>query len=50
MIVESNLSVFAQERDGDLEEEEQRQEENDQLRKQFAKAANAFHSWLTETR
>ena len=27
-----------------------RQEENDQLRKEFAKHANAFHGWLTETR
>ncbi|XP_041369234.1 spectrin alpha chain-like isoform X2 [Gigantopelta aegis] len=45
-----NLQKILKERDGDLEEEEQRQEENDQLRKQFAKAANAFHTWLTETR
>ena len=42
--------VLAQERDTDLEREERRQEENDQLRKQFAQAANAFHAWLTETR
>ena len=39
-----------QERDLDLSNEQQRQEENDQLRKQFAQAANAFHGWLTETR
>ncbi|WAR30789.1 SPTCA-like protein [Mya arenaria] len=39
-----------QERDVDLANEQQRQEENDQLRKQFAGAANAFHAWLTETR
>lgn len=39
-----------QERDSDLDKEEHRQEENDQLRKQFAQAANAFHSWLTQTR
>ena len=38
------------ERDVDLANEQQRQEENDQLRKQFAQAANAFHAWLTETR
>ena len=30
--------------------EQQRQEENDVLRKQFAQAANAFHQWLTDTR
>ena len=42
--------LLAQERDTDLEREERRQEENDQLRKQFAQAANAFHAWLTETR
>ena len=46
----SKCCVFSQERDADLECEERRQEENDQLRKQFAQAANAFHSWLTETR
>jgi hypothetical protein len=33
-----------------LEDEHKRQNENDQLRKQFAQAANAFHSWLTATR
>merc|ERR1711915_1088842 len=30
--------------------EEVRQEENDKLRKEFARHANAFYSWLTETR
>ncbi|KAL3872184.1 hypothetical protein ACJMK2_040130 [Sinanodonta woodiana] len=45
-----NLQKIIKERDGDLSREQQRQEENDQLRKQFAQAANAFHSWLTETR
>merc|ERR1711994_593621 len=29
---------------------EVRQEENDKLRKEFARHANAFYSWLTETR
>ncbi|XP_060065678.1 spectrin alpha chain-like isoform X1 [Ylistrum balloti] len=45
-----NLQKIIKERDVDLGNEQQRQEENDQLRKQFAQAANAFHSWLTETR
>ena len=44
------LPLIFQERDLDLSNEQQRQEENDQLRKQFAQAANAFHGWLTETR
>ena len=26
------------------------QEDNDKLRKEFAKHANSFHAWLTETR
>ena len=45
-----NLQKIIKERDTDLEREERRQEENDQLRKQFAQAANAFHGWLAETR
>ncbi|ESO95207.1 hypothetical protein LOTGIDRAFT_202396 [Lottia gigantea] len=45
-----NLQKIIKERDGDLAREEQRQQENDQLRQQFAKSANAFHGWLTETR
>ncbi|PVD22109.1 hypothetical protein C0Q70_17913 [Pomacea canaliculata] len=45
-----NLQKIIKERDTDLDREERRQEENDQLRKQFAHAANAFHSWLTDTR
>jgi spectrin alpha len=44
------LLCLTQERDVDLEDEHKRQNENDQLRKQFAQAANAFHSWLTATR
>lgn len=39
-----------QERDIELAKENQRQEDNDKLRKEFAKHANAFHVWLTETR
>lgn len=46
----NNLQKIIKERDLDLSNEQQRQEENDQLRKQFAQAANAFHGWLTETR
>lgn len=34
----------------ELAREQQRQEDNDQLRKQFAHEANQFHAWLTETR
>ncbi|XP_035829060.1 spectrin alpha chain [Aplysia californica] len=46
----NNLQKIIRERDNDLDKEEHRQEENDLLRKQFAQAANAFHSWLTQTR
>lgn len=45
-----NLQKIIKERDVDLAKEYARQEENDKLRKEFAKIANAFHSWLTETR
>lgn len=38
------------ERDVELTKEAHRQEENDKLRKEFAKHANTFHLWLTETR
>jgi hypothetical protein len=31
-------------------QEEVRQEENDKLRKEFAKFANAFYHWLTDSR
>merc|ERR1719249_647725 len=34
----------------ELAQEEVRQEENDKLRKEFARHANAFYGWLTETR
>lgn len=34
----------------ELAKEAQRQEENDKLRKEFAKHANAFHQLLTDTR
>jgi spectrin alpha len=44
-----NLQKIIKERDVELSKEAQRQEENDKLRKDFAKHANAFHHWLTET-
>lgn len=50
-IVDSLTSVsVVQERDMELAKEAQRQEENDKLRKEFAKHANAFHQLLTDTR
>lgn len=45
-----NLQKIIAERDVELSKEALRQEENDKLRKEFAKHANAFHQWLTETR
>ncbi|XP_028171733.1 spectrin alpha chain-like [Ostrinia furnacalis] len=45
-----NLRKIIAERDVELTKEAQRQDENDKLRKEFAKHANAFHQWLTETR
>ncbi|KAF7280660.1 alpha spectrin isoform X1 [Rhynchophorus ferrugineus] len=45
-----NLQKIIAERDAELDKEAQRQEENDKLRKEFAKHANTFHQWLTETR
>ncbi|KMQ97932.1 spectrin alpha chain [Lasius niger] len=45
-----NLQKIIKERDVELAKEAQRQEENDKLRKEFAKHANAFHQWLAETR
>merc|ERR1712223_334853 len=45
-----NLQKIIRERDAELVDEATRQEENDKLRKEFAKHANNFHSWLTETR
>merc|ERR1711878_1069 len=43
-------SRIIKQRDAELAAEEVRQEENDKLRKEFARHANAFYSWLTETR
>ncbi|XP_014210997.1 spectrin alpha chain isoform X2 [Copidosoma floridanum] len=45
-----NLQKIIKERDVELAKEAQRQEENDKLRKEFAKHANAFHQWLADTR
>ena len=45
-----NLQKIIAERDVELNKESQRQEENDRLRREFAKHSNQFHSWLTETR
>ncbi|CAG2168875.1 unnamed protein product [Oppiella nova] len=45
-----NLQKIIQERDVELAKEYQRQEENDRLRREFAKYSNAFHHWITETR
>merc|ERR1712004_78242 len=45
-----NLQSIIKQRDAELAQEEVRQEENDKLRKEFARHANNFHAWLTETR
>ncbi|XP_076343494.1 spectrin alpha chain-like isoform X2 [Tachypleus tridentatus] len=45
-----NLQKIIEERDIELAKEAQRQDENDRLRREFAKHANAFYQWLTETR
>merc|ERR1712071_288215 len=45
-----NLQKIISERDQEPLKEAQRQEDNDRLRKEFARHANAFYQWLTETR
>ncbi|OQV13288.1 Spectrin alpha chain [Hypsibius exemplaris] len=45
-----NLQKIIRERDNELQREGQRQHRNDELRGEFAKHANAFYEWLTETR
>merc|ERR1712020_45934 len=45
-----NLQSIIKQRDAELAQEEVRQQENDKLRKEFARHANAFYSWLTESR
>ncbi len=41
-----NLQKIIQERDDELKREHARQEQNDQLRQEFASVANNFHHWL----
>merc|ERR1712223_932901 len=45
-----NLQKIIHDRENELTKEAIRQEDNDELRKEFAKHANAFHGWLTDTR
>ena len=45
-----HLSRSLQDRETELSKETQRQTRNMELRKSFAQHANAFHSWLSETR
>lgn len=45
-----NLKRIIKERDIELLKESQRQEENDRLRKDFARAADSLHNWLNQTR
>nr|CDS29622.1 Spectrin alpha actinin [Hymenolepis microstoma] len=45
-----NLQKIIQERDEELRRELARQEQNDQLRQEFASAANSFHAWLQSVR
>jgi len=45
-----NLQKIIKEREVELQKEQRRQEDNDKLRREFAKQANQFHAWLTETR
>jgi len=45
-----NLQKIIKEREVELQKEHRRQEDNDKLRREFARQANAFHQWLTDTR
>uniref|UniRef100_A0A8R1DU58 Spectrin alpha chain n=1 Tax=Caenorhabditis japonica TaxID=281687 RepID=A0A8R1DU58_CAEJA len=45
-----HLLKIVKEREMELAKELQRQKENDKLRHEFATLANAFHTWLTNTR
>jgi spectrin alpha len=45
-----HVQKLMKEREMELTSELRRQQENEDLRKNFAKNANSFHSWLTETR
>jgi len=46
----SQLKTIVKNRDVELTKEAKRQDENDWLRKQYAKKANALHEWLKDTR
>jgi len=46
----SRLKEIVKNRDIELIKEAKRQEENDWLRKQYAKKANSLHEWIKETR
>uniref|UniRef100_A0A7E4VTH7 Spectrin alpha chain n=1 Tax=Panagrellus redivivus TaxID=6233 RepID=A0A7E4VTH7_PANRE len=45
-----NLQKIIKEREAELAKEHRRQEENDKMRREFARLANAFHEWLTQIR
>ncbi|GMT03322.1 hypothetical protein PENTCL1PPCAC_25496, partial [Pristionchus entomophagus] len=45
-----NLQKIIKERELELQKEHGRQEDNDAMRREFARHANAFHQWLTLTR
>lgn len=46
----SKLKAIVKSRDTELIKESKRQEDNDWLRKQYAKKANSLHEWIKETR
>lgn len=46
----NRLKVIVKKRDSELIKEAKRQEENDWLRKQYAKKANSLHEWIKDTR
>lgn len=45
-----NLQRIIHDRDEELDKEGRRQDNNDKLRREFAKHADAFYQWLTDTR
>ncbi|XP_063713105.1 spectrin alpha chain-like isoform X2 [Symsagittifera roscoffensis] len=45
-----NLKKIVSKRELELKEEHRKQVHNDELRQKFAREANAFHDWLTDTR
>uniref|UniRef100_A0A183BMF5 EF-hand domain-containing protein n=1 Tax=Globodera pallida TaxID=36090 RepID=A0A183BMF5_GLOPA len=44
-----NLQKIIKERELELQKEHRRQEDNDKLRREFARQANDFHQWLGDT-